>query len=153
MSYNDRLREAATWVAAHPAETITVTINRDDLAAALWDASESCRWPADLSGWARDLARRTRGMCAVCEHAVWPVDVWEDHIDWSPDRNTRQPTHADCTTDTCTCPHREGEHRAALQATAPLPRPEPGAGATQPADWHSDPNPTPNGPQNAETEQ
>ena len=109
MSYNDRLREAATWVAAHPAETITVTINRDDLAAALWDASESCRWPADLSGWARDLARHARGMCAVCEQAGWPVDVWEDHIDWSPDRNTRQPTHADCTTDTCTCPHREGE--------------------------------------------
>lgn len=45
----------------------------------------------------------------------------------------------------------EAEHRAALQAS--LGGPETGTGATTGPDWHSDPNPTPNGPQNAETEQ
>ena len=36
---------------------------------------------------------------------------------------------------------------------ATLGSPEPGAGATQPADWHTEPPQPPNGPQNAETEQ
>ena len=47
----------------------------------------------------------------------------------------------------------EAEHRAALQAAAPLAHAEPGSGATQAADWHSAPTQPPNGPQNAETEQ
>ena len=47
----------------------------------------------------------------------------------------------------------EAEHRAGLQAAAPLARTEPGTGATQAPDWHATPTQHPNGPQNAETEQ
>ena len=39
------------------------------------------------------------------------------------------------------------------QATSTLGSPEPGAGATQPADWHTEPPQALTGPQNAETEQ
>ena len=100
MSYNDRLREASAWVAAHPGETITVSIPKADLAEALRDAADDCRWPHALSGWARDLARETRGMCEACWDASTPVDWWEEP----------QPTHADCAGGGCTCPCHEEAH-------------------------------------------
>lgn len=106
MSYNDRLREASAWVAAHPGETITLSVPKADLAEALWDAADDCRWPYALGGWARDLARKARGMCAVCWDASAPADWWEDRADMlaSP---MGQPTHADCAGGGCTCPCRE----------------------------------------------
>ena len=97
MSYNDRLREASVWVAAHPGETVSAP--KADLAEALWDAADDCRWPYTLDDWVRDLARRTVGMCAACYDAAAPLDRWEDLA--AP---MTQPTHADCTGDGCTCP-------------------------------------------------
>ena len=100
MSYNDRLREAAAWVAAHRGETITLTLPKADLAEALWDASDDCRWPYALGGWARDLARNARGMSAAC----YLAEVrWEDR-DEPLIAPMAQPTHADCARSDCTCP-------------------------------------------------
>lgn len=102
MSYNDRLREASAWVAAHPGETVTVTIGRDDLAEALWNAGDDGRWPAELSSWARSLARLTVGMSRQCLDASVPLDWWEDRSEWL--ERSRQPIHADCEVVGCTCP-------------------------------------------------
>lgn len=104
MSYNDRLREAAIWIAAHPGETITVEIPKQALADALLEASEDCRWPHALGWWARDLARKTYGMCDSCCDASVPAWWWAEHQDWQG-ADERQPTHADCGRLDCTCPH------------------------------------------------
>jgi len=113
MSYNDRLREACVWVAAHPGETITVSIPKADLAEALWTAADDCRWQPALSSWARDLASKTRGMCAVCYDAAAPLDRWEGLA-------APQPTHADCAGGGCTCPcHEARRHRHARTEAAP----------------------------------
>ena len=100
MSYNDRLREAAVWVAAHPGETITLTLPKADLAEALWDAGDDCRWPYALGGWARDLARKTRGMSDACYMAAVPAGWWEYYRD---NGSEPKPTHADCVGCTCPC--------------------------------------------------
>lgn len=110
MSYNDRLREASVWVAAHPGETITVSVPKADLAEALWDAADDCRWPHALGSWARDLASKTAGMSPACYMAEVPADWWEDRADMlaSP---MAQPTHADCTDGDCTCPCHGEAHQ------------------------------------------
>lgn len=107
MSYNDRLREASAWVAAHPGETITVTLPKADLAEALWDAADDCRWPHALSSWARDLARHAVGMCPACYMAAVPAGWWEDYMLASP---MGRPTRADCAGGGCTCPCHEEAH-------------------------------------------
>lgn len=101
MSYNDRLREAAAWVAAHRGETITLTIPKAELADALNDAADCCNWPPMLSGWARELARRSAGICQACYDASLPVERWDMYGE-----PTSQPTHDDCAGGNCTCPHR-----------------------------------------------
>lgn len=102
MSMNDRFREAAMWVAAHPGEQVTLTMPKDDLADALADAVEDCRWPWQLRAWVRDLANRTSGMCATCWAASETAERWEE----ARDEPIPQPRHGDCTDPACTCPHR-----------------------------------------------
>ena len=107
VSFNDRLREASVWIAAHTSEVVTIEIDRDDLAAALWEASHDCRWPSELNRLARDLAKNTRGMCSPCMQAGEPADWWADRVDWTqPGAPRHQPTHDDCNDDACTCPCR-----------------------------------------------
>lgn len=47
----------------------------------------------------------------------------------------------------------EAERRGILARNYAPSATEAGSGATQAAEWHPNPNPTPSGPQNAETEQ
>lgn len=82
MSYNDRLREASLWVRAHDTEVITVTFRTQDLADALWHAGEDpAQWPRELSGWARDVARKLHWVCDSCLQAAMDYPDWlEYHI-------------------------------------------------------------------------
>ena len=53
MSYNDRLREASVWVAAHPGETITVVFAIFDLSDGILDSYaflDNFKWGCEPQG-------------------------------------------------------------------------------------------------------
>ena len=72
MSYNDRIREAARWIASQPGDTWPVP--RQALADWLEDAaSDPGRVPWQLTEWVRETARNERRLSAECWDALDPL--------------------------------------------------------------------------------
>lgn len=96
MSYNDRLEEAAIWVANQPGET--VALPKADVFAALWAArNDPGHWPWELADWARDPEHRALHFSQECWDASVPADEWEDYSRYLDEAPLDQPKHTGCT--------------------------------------------------------
>lgn len=133
MSLNDRYEESARWVASQPSGLVTLPAK--DVAQALWEAADDCRWPWPLTAWVRDTARHASpsDWSETCWDAAVPD--WADHTRYDDDDEVReQPTHGDCDGIACACPCGHGvrkarspEHRiGALEAIAAIRAERPG---------------------------
>lgn len=112
MSYNDRLEEAALWVASQSGDTIPLP--KEAVFAVLWAAkNDPSAWPWQLAEWARDPAHRAVGWSRECMDATVPADAWDEYsAEFDPTDVLSQPSHADCSRQyggrPCLCPcHRE----------------------------------------------
>lgn len=144
MSYNDRLAECARWVSAQPSGLVTLPAK--DVAQALWEAADDCRWPWPLTAWVRDTARHASPSTwsQTCWDAAAPTDEWVEHIRYDDDPLRIQPPHEDCDQTDCACPchpwsrparsidHRIGAMEAIAAIRAERPNHEDGCRRTRP---------------------